>query len=227
MARKRVEINPKTGERIKIICAEQGITQAKLAEMVGYTPEYISNIVRGRKGLSLEAARLICKAFRAGRKGTMYREEWLLGQDDYQNNQAIIKKRREYQKANEQREYEKKTFCYEAIKLFGQALGYRVEFRDSSLMIAGDDLSWFFPAVLDADKTRSFVEDICHYVEWQFRKVSERTGYERSVNISIGRVREWVEEIKDTLVLDAWSREEPELFNALAERRLDHAQEEQ
>lgn len=76
MGRKAIEINQKSGGRIKTICAEQGITQKALALAINYAPEHISNIVRGIKGLSFEAAQRICKAY------PMYNVDWLLGIND-------------------------------------------------------------------------------------------------------------------------------------------------
>lgn len=97
MGRKGIEINPKTAERIKIFCKEQGITQKTLALAIDYTPEYINGIANGKKGLSFEAAQRVCNAFPA----TEYRPEWLLGQDDVKTREEwrdIIKKGREKDK---------------------------------------------------------------------------------------------------------------------------------
>lgn len=59
MGRKPVEINPEMGKRLSEWLDDVKITQSELADRVGYTQQYISNIVTGKKNLSVELARLI------------------------------------------------------------------------------------------------------------------------------------------------------------------------
>lgn len=77
MSRKRVDVNPIRGERLKILLTENGIDQKELADKIGYTKEHISYIINGRRNLTEEAARAIIKQF----PGT--RIEWLMGYDDF------------------------------------------------------------------------------------------------------------------------------------------------
>lgn len=51
------------GERIKKLRKENKYTQEKLAEMTDVSPEYISQIERAKKKLSLEMLVKICNAF--------------------------------------------------------------------------------------------------------------------------------------------------------------------
>jgi len=76
MGRKAITINPKSGERVKLLCERQGITQKELAEKINYSERSISNIVTGTKGLSPLLAQAIITEY------PEYRLQWLLGEDD-------------------------------------------------------------------------------------------------------------------------------------------------
>lgn len=77
MSRKRVEVNPIRGKRLKMLLTENGIDQQELADKIGYTKEHISYIINGRRNLTEEAAQAVVKQF----PGT--RIEWLMGYDDF------------------------------------------------------------------------------------------------------------------------------------------------
>lgn len=77
MSRKRVEVNPIRGERLKMLLIENGVDQKELADKIGYTKEHISYIINGRRNLTEDAAQAIIKQF----PGT--RIEWLMGYDDF------------------------------------------------------------------------------------------------------------------------------------------------
>lgn len=81
MSRKREIINPIRGERLRIIIKEVEGTKKgrnmRFAEKFNYTPEHISQILRGNKNLPEHFAREIVAAY------PLYRIEWLLGVDDY------------------------------------------------------------------------------------------------------------------------------------------------
>lgn len=80
MGRKKVEINPIRGERLKMLLNENGVDQKELADKIGYTKEHISYIINGRRNLTEDAAKLIVRHF----PGT--RIEWLMGYDDFLTN---------------------------------------------------------------------------------------------------------------------------------------------
>lgn len=80
MSRKKVEINPIRGERLKMLLIENGVDQKELAEKIGYTKEHISYIINGRRNLTEDAAQAIIKLF----PGT--RIEWLMGYDEFKTN---------------------------------------------------------------------------------------------------------------------------------------------
>ena len=70
------ELNPEHGKRLKECIDELGITQKELAEKSGYTKQYISYIVTGKKNMSLESARIFAKILKVD-------EDYLLCNSDY------------------------------------------------------------------------------------------------------------------------------------------------
>lgn len=76
MARKKVEINPICGDRLKQICREQGITQLQLSNMIHLSQQGVSAIVNHHASLTGEMASRVIDVF------PQYRIEWLLGYDD-------------------------------------------------------------------------------------------------------------------------------------------------
>lgn len=117
MGRKGIEINPKSADKIKIVCKEQGITQKALALAIAYTPEYINGIANGKKGLSFEAAQRICNAF----PDAEYRPEWLLGQDDVK---TVTELRLQAKAAMFKRLDDRKL----AVQILARLVGYDIEF---------------------------------------------------------------------------------------------------
>lgn len=59
MARKRQQINPESGKRLKKWMDHIGITSQSLCTAINYTPQYISDIVTGKKRLTPDLAILI------------------------------------------------------------------------------------------------------------------------------------------------------------------------
>lgn len=59
MARKRQQINPESGKRLKKWMDYIGITSQSLCTAINYTPQYISDIVTGKKRLTPSLAILI------------------------------------------------------------------------------------------------------------------------------------------------------------------------
>lgn len=69
-------LNHETGKRLKECLKNNHITQSDLAQKSGYTPQYISYIVTGRKKLSTDAAIAFAKILNI-------RPEYLLCHDDF------------------------------------------------------------------------------------------------------------------------------------------------
>ena len=70
------KLNPKHGIRLNECIKLRGTTQKELAEKSGYTPQYISYIVTGKKNMSLESARIFAKILDV-------EEDYLLCKSDY------------------------------------------------------------------------------------------------------------------------------------------------
>lgn len=76
MGKRFPEINPKTGQRVKELCIELGITQKELADKIHLSEKTVSSMVRGHSGVTRPTAEAIVCCF------PEYRIEWLLGIDD-------------------------------------------------------------------------------------------------------------------------------------------------
>ena len=63
MGRTRVEINPESGKRLKEYLVKHRITQAELAERLGYDTKHISNICTGLRRLTPEMAQRIQREY--------------------------------------------------------------------------------------------------------------------------------------------------------------------
>ena len=63
MGRKKREINPESGKRLKQWLKEQNITAKRLSERINYTPQYLSDIITGKASLTPDLARIIKNAF--------------------------------------------------------------------------------------------------------------------------------------------------------------------
>lgn len=72
----KLTINPKCGNRLKKNREKVGMTQSELAEKSNYSITQISYIENGKRGMSIEAARIFSKILEI-------REKYLLGMDDF------------------------------------------------------------------------------------------------------------------------------------------------
>lgn len=59
MPRKKVIIDPQKGKRLKEIVALSGLSQKKVAEIAHLAPQHLSNIICGKRNLTLDIAQLI------------------------------------------------------------------------------------------------------------------------------------------------------------------------
>lgn len=77
MGRKKVEVNPIRGQRLKLLLSEHKMEQKELAEKINYTKEHISYIITGQRNLTEDAAKKIVALF------PPTRFEWLMGFDNF------------------------------------------------------------------------------------------------------------------------------------------------
>ena len=61
MGRKPILINPESGKRLSAWLKENGIKQAELAEKINYSQQFLSDVITGKKNMSLELATAISK----------------------------------------------------------------------------------------------------------------------------------------------------------------------
>ncbi len=113
---KKVEINPKTAPRMKEFLKESGLKQKELAELIFCSQQYISNIVNGKCGLSVYTAKEIAKHY-------SIRIEYLLGEDDYKTEGAMLKEMLE----SERKHYHK---CFSALISIAEEAGYSIVLED-------------------------------------------------------------------------------------------------
>lgn len=59
--RKKKEINVQIGEQIRQVREESGLTQEQFSEVIGKTPQFVSDMERGVSGISVETLRVICE----------------------------------------------------------------------------------------------------------------------------------------------------------------------
>ncbi len=126
MPRKKVEVNPECGLRLKWLLRERGIKQIELAKKLNYEPQHVSSIITGKKRLTPETAYQIADMFRV-------RAEWLLCQDDYRTQEE---KEVASQKAWE--EGQRVSAFYD--KIFRCFIGGLEDMRGYGLHAGGSDL---------------------------------------------------------------------------------------
>lgn len=73
------------GKRVKEARKAKGLTQVQLAEMVGISSIYLSNIERGKKQMTIKTVIAISDALNVT-------TDWLLKNDSHQKEQAIANK---------------------------------------------------------------------------------------------------------------------------------------
>lgn len=172
MSRKREEINPECGRRLKSLLARSGITQKQLAEKLSYTPQHISQIVQGNRRMPFELAqRIIQEVF------PEYRVEWLMGRDDIKTEDDRISK---YFDAMEK----KQDLILSVIELHGyivkdvtkempvQTDAQGMEYRPATIAITSPRGSVRY---LSHKDLQEIVSDIDDYIEYkcisQFKKL--------------------------------------------------------
>ena len=80
---KSKNISKECGKRLKECIKESGMTSKELAENCNYVPQYISQIINGKRNMSLQAAKSFAKVLSV-------REEYLLCEDDYKTDSDIL-----------------------------------------------------------------------------------------------------------------------------------------
>lgn len=174
MSRKRLEVNPIRGERLKMLLIENGVDQKEFAEKIGYTKEHISYIVNGRRNLTEDAAQATIKQF----PGT--RIEWLMGYDDFKTEAASF-----HSVINTMKN--ESNLLYTGLCALGLLTGY--EIIPPNLQNAGS-LDNFFKQMkagyrikngnqavdLSLDEMNRFENEICDFVELKLKHLFKQKG---------------------------------------------------
>lgn len=103
MARKKVKINPECAKRLKQWLEETNVTQTELSQRTHYTQQYISNIIRGKKAMTVDFAKAVENSFllydspEEGLNDTNFftrtknvRFQWLMCFDDFKTHVSKI-----------------------------------------------------------------------------------------------------------------------------------------
>lgn len=81
---KKAILNPECGKRLKECLADSKMTQGEISSLTGYTQQYISNIVVGKKPLTIKAAKLFSEVLHV-------RENYLLCVDAFKTDSDVDK----------------------------------------------------------------------------------------------------------------------------------------
>lgn len=82
MPRKKVEINPIRGKRLKELLNDQKTDQKELSKQIFISAQTISKIVNGKATLTEQTARLVIDKY------PFYNFEWLMGYSDFKYNHS-------------------------------------------------------------------------------------------------------------------------------------------
>lgn len=141
MSRKREEINPQSGLRLKSLLITKGITQKEFAERFGYTEQHISQIIKGKRRLTSEMAHRIAEDF-------FCRYEWLMGYDDFRTINDRIH-------AISEADYESRQLIMKILELHKYEIGTeRVVCQKPDI-----DKSVFFPAEMDLKQVFDYLKN--------------------------------------------------------------------
>lgn len=83
MPRKKIEINPESGKRLKLWLSRTGISARLLCETLNYSEPYMSDVVRGKRRLTPELAEAIAKIPMDIPITERVRSDYLLLKDDF------------------------------------------------------------------------------------------------------------------------------------------------
>ena len=158
MGRRRVDINPKQAERLKILLDEQNLRHYELANLIFITPQTLSKIINGKASLTEANARLISAKY------PQYSAEWLLGFVDYRTREdsPLYK----FKQAVEQRNLPWKRLqrLSEAVCDLSELSGHLIApMKDGKIFMFGNYKS----AEISSEDYGDLCNDILDYVEFK------------------------------------------------------------
>lgn len=161
MGRPSKKINPKCGQRLKIILKEQNTTQQQLSEMIHLTQVTISNIICGKASLTDENADAIHVIF------PQYRLQWLLGYDDYKTEEEIKRSLLPFI----EREQIKASNFIEGIAMIASMCKYNLAFTNEGMSIKPFDSD---EKAFDLVAAAEFKEDVLDFFTDRLDKLYKR-----------------------------------------------------
>ena len=166
--------NKVSGERVKSVLKEAGIKQRELAEKLHFTPNYINQIVQGKRNLTVPLAEEISAL-------TGVRKEYLLGYDDFKTVKEAVARSKEYLTVAD----DGVDLYLELIAALRMDLAVRVDKGPSVELFDGiaelKQKSYTFTnnkgetvAEIDGLEMASFKADLMDYAEFILRKIIMR-----------------------------------------------------
>ena len=161
MGRKAIEINPKSGERLRQIRKEKGITLEKLAELTHYTAAYLSQVETGKKPLSLELENAVIRLF------PEYRHQWLSGSDDFKTFADV---KDFHRRAREKDREIQEDLLLALIRLLPYGSPKIERKEDGGIRIVfGTEDGWHDIVELNIEQTRELIHEIRAFVQMRIR----------------------------------------------------------
>ncbi len=165
MGRPRVEVNPKTGERLRIVAEEQQLRLKDLANLIFISPQNFSRIINGRASLTEANARLISAKY------PQYSAEWLLGLVDYKN-EALRPLYEAAMQADIRNDPEKRLERhYRAVNDLAELAGYPMLSMGERFVLFGQGEY----ADITFDDYERLCDDILDYVEFKAGQLLRKT----------------------------------------------------
>lgn len=187
MARKKHEINPECGKRLKQWLEFAGISAQTLCKAINYTPQYMSDIVTGKKRLTPELAGIIARIpthyidSQTGKRIAInippekrVRSEWLLCIDDSMTGLAELENA-----LNESAEISK--VLYSLIEMQVKSLGYSIHLVTPE---KSPDESGIYPAELCCWELKQDGKIIAKCTIEKMLEIKEEIGHYSSYLIS-------------------------------------------
>lgn len=175
MARKKGEINPVCGRHLRELIKEKGESNISIANKFGYTPEHISQIIRGHKRLTESFAEALSREY------PDYSIEYLLGIREYKSESHLISELI-------RTEAKESKYLFTGLSAFATLTGYliyppqletdcsdiakaiMVEKRGYEIRKDGQTVE------LNFDDFRQFENEVCDFVELKLKHLLQEKG---------------------------------------------------
>lgn len=143
-------------ERLKALFDETGWTQKKLASGCGYTPQYVGDLLKGKKPIQKDCALPLSKCLKV-------RVEYLLGEDDFKTEREKL--------LHSLTNRGEQSVKFEELLL---SLGYKIKRRETEdplndVMIITDNLT--FEHEIAEDKFEQVQKEIFDFIEFKIDRI--------------------------------------------------------